>query len=136
MGRLSLPVRRGAVPGGTVNLSSPRAIFAGSPPRFTRSRVTYEACAVSRTSTRPQVDSAPNTEWLKHGAVELDGHGFIRTGIPAADRASPAVPLATNQPGIFAVGDVRADSIKRVAPAVGEGSVVVSSIHDELTVAE
>ena len=44
--------------GGTVNLSSPRAIFAGSPPRFTRSGVTYEAYAVSRTSTRPQVDSA------------------------------------------------------------------------------
>jgi hypothetical protein len=43
---------------GIVNLSSPRAIFAGSPPRFTRSRVTYEAYAVSRTSTRPQVDSA------------------------------------------------------------------------------
>ena len=47
-----------STPDGTVNLSSPRAIFAGSPPRFTRSRVTYEAYAVSRTSTRPQVDSA------------------------------------------------------------------------------
>ena len=43
---------------GTVNLSNPRAIFAGSPPRFTRWRVTYEAYVVSRTSTRPQVDSA------------------------------------------------------------------------------
>ena len=43
---------------GTVNLSNPRAIFAGAPPRFTRSRVTYEAYVVSRTSTRPQVDSA------------------------------------------------------------------------------
>ena len=43
---------------GTVNLSNPRAIFAGSPPRFTRSRVTYEAYVVSRMSTRPQVDSA------------------------------------------------------------------------------
>ena len=43
---------------GTVNLSNPRAIFAGSRPRFTRSRVTYEAYVVSRTSTRPQVDSA------------------------------------------------------------------------------
>ena len=43
---------------GTVNLSNPRAIFAGSPPRFTSSRVTYEAYVVSRTSTRPQVDSA------------------------------------------------------------------------------
>jgi len=40
------------------NLSNPRAIFAGSRPRFTRSRVTYEAYVVSRTSTRPQVDSA------------------------------------------------------------------------------
>ena len=47
---------------GTVNLSSPRAIFAGSPPRFTRSRVTYEAYVVSGTSTRPQVDSAALTE--------------------------------------------------------------------------
>ena len=55
--------RRQIVPqrGGTVNLSSPRAIFAGSPPRFTRSRVTYEAYVVSRTSTRPQVDSAAPT---------------------------------------------------------------------------
>jgi hypothetical protein len=43
---------------GTVNLSNPWAIFAGSRPRFTRSRATYEAYAVSRTSTRPQVDSA------------------------------------------------------------------------------
>ena len=43
---------------GIVNLSNPRAIFAGSPPRFTRSRVTYVAYVVSRTSTRPQVDSA------------------------------------------------------------------------------
>ena len=54
-------------PGGTVNLSNPRAIFAGSPPRFTRSRVTYEAYVVSRTSTRPQVDSAirgPSTPLL------------------------------------------------------------------------
>jgi len=46
-------------------LSSPRAIFAGSPPRFTRSRVTYEAYAVSRTSTRPQVDSAPLESLLR-----------------------------------------------------------------------
>ena len=53
------PRRRDAIlPEGTVNLSNPRAIFAGSPPRFTRSRVTYEAYVVSRTSTRPQVDSA------------------------------------------------------------------------------
>jgi len=46
---------------GTVNLSNPRATFAGSPPRFTRSRVTYEAYVVNRTSTRPQVDSASSS---------------------------------------------------------------------------
>ena len=56
---------------GTVKLSNPRAIFAGSPPRFTRSRVTYEAYVVSRTSTRPQVDSA-----LDGGA----GGGAVRRG--------------------------------------------------------
>jgi hypothetical protein len=62
---------------GTVNLSNPRAIFANSPPRFTRSRVTYEAYVVSRTSTRPQVDSAD--ERHAHGAraddevIGLDG---------------------------------------------------------------
>ena len=48
---------------GTINLSNPTAIFAGSPPRFTRSRVTYEAYVVSRTSTRPQVDSAVGVAW-------------------------------------------------------------------------
>ena len=63
--QLLLPWEQGCVAGrweqlperGTVNLSNPRAIFAGSPPRFTRSRVTYEAYVVSRTSTQPQVDS-------------------------------------------------------------------------------
>ena len=54
---LSTPLHQATLVG-TVNLSNPRAIFAGSPPRFTRSRVTYEAYVVSRTSTRPQVDSA------------------------------------------------------------------------------
>ena len=57
---------------GTVNLSNPRAIFAGSPPRFTRSRVTYEAYVVSRTSTRPQVDSA--VRGGPHPARALHGH--------------------------------------------------------------
>ena len=59
---------------GTVNLSNPRAIFADSPPRFTSLRVTYEAYAVSRTSTRPQVDSALRMHggppyWMERGAA-------------------------------------------------------------------
>jgi thioredoxin reductase (NADPH) len=66
----------------------------------------------------------PNTEWLG-GAVELDGRGFAVTG--AGGRL-----LETSVPGVFAVGDVRAGSIKRVASAVGEGSVVISAVHEAL----
>jgi hypothetical protein len=56
---------------GTVNLSNPRAIFAGSRPRFTRSRVTYEAYVVSRTSTRPQVDSAHRRTWVSADSLHI-----------------------------------------------------------------
>jgi thioredoxin reductase (NADPH) len=73
------------------------------------------------------VGAAPNTGWLS-GLVELDAKGFVRTG---AD-VGAASPFATSQPGIFAVGDIRAGSVKRVASAVGEGSVVVSKVWDFL----
>ena len=69
------------------------------------------------------VGAAPNTAWLS-GLVKLDAKGFVLTGIDAGAKS----PFATSQPGIFAVGDVRAGSIKRVASAVGEGSVVVSDV--------
>jgi thioredoxin reductase (NADPH) len=71
------------------------------------------------------VGADPNTGWL-FGTVRLDKKGFIRTG--GADGFDQS-PYATSMPGIFAVGDVRANSVKRVASAVGEGSVVVSDIH-------
>jgi thioredoxin reductase (NADPH) len=71
------------------------------------------------------IGAEPNTGWL-FGTVRLDKKGFIRTaGLDAFDQS----PYATSMPGIFAVGDVRANSVKRVASAVGEGSVVVSDIH-------
>ena len=73
------------------------------------------------------VGAAPNTNWLK-GMVDLDANGFVLTG-EAADAHSP---YATSQPGIFAVGDVRAGSVKRVASAVGEGSVVISKVWEYL----
>ena len=73
--------------------------------------------------------AAPNTEWLG-GAIALDARGFVLTGAAAGEEA-PA-PLATSLPGVFAVGDVRAGSIKRVASAVGEGSVVISAVHEAL----
>ncbi|QPH54212.1 FAD-dependent oxidoreductase [Pontivivens ytuae] len=71
------------------------------------------------------VGAAPNTGWLD-GQVALDDKGFVKTGTTAGVEASD---FATSQPGIFAVGDIRSGSVKRVASAVGEGSVVVSALH-------
>ncbi len=69
------------------------------------------------------IGAEPNTHWLR-GAIELDDHGFIKTGYEVQ-----AHGMTTSAPGVFAVGDVRAQSVKRVASAVGEGSVVVSTVH-------
>ncbi|MEM1233414.1 MAG: NAD(P)/FAD-dependent oxidoreductase, partial [Pseudomonadota bacterium] len=71
------------------------------------------------------VGAAPNTAWLS-GLVELDDKGFVHTG----EAVGAASAYATSHPGIFAVGDVRAGSVKRVASAVGEGSVVISRVWD------
>ncbi|MEL7545265.1 MAG: FAD-dependent oxidoreductase [Pseudomonadota bacterium] len=67
------------------------------------------------------VGAAPNTDWLK-GLIEMDSKGFILTGSAIGKENAHE----TSRPGIYAVGDVRAGSIKRVASAVGEGSVVIS----------
>jgi thioredoxin reductase (NADPH) len=76
----------------------------------------------------------PNTEWLK-GCLELDPQGFIKTGSDVAQdwplRRSPYL-LETSLPGVFAVGDIRAGSVKRVASAVGEGSMAVQFVHKVL----
>jgi thioredoxin reductase (NADPH) len=69
------------------------------------------------------IGAAPNTGWLS-GLAELDDHGFVRTGPEVGATSS----FATSCPGVFAVGDVRSGSVKRVASSVGEGSVVVSAI--------
>jgi thioredoxin reductase (NADPH) len=75
------------------------------------------------------IGAEPNTGWL-FGTVRLDNKGFILTGDSEGFDKSP---YATSMPGIYAVGDARANSIKRVASAVGEGSVVVSYIHRYLS---
>jgi thioredoxin reductase (NADPH) len=72
------------------------------------------------------VGASPNTEWLS-GLVDLDDKGFVITGASADSTASP---FATSLPGVFAVGDVRAGSVKRVASSVGEGSVVISKVWE------
>jgi thioredoxin reductase (NADPH) len=71
------------------------------------------------------IGAEPNTGWL-YGTVQLDKKGFILTGAAGGFENSP---YATSVPGIYAVGDVRANSVKRVASAVGEGSVVISDVH-------
>jgi thioredoxin reductase (NADPH) len=76
------------------------------------------------------IGAEPNTEWL-NGCLTLDAKGFVRTGRDAAGKAL-ASPFATTKAGIFAVGDVRSGSVKRVASSVGEGSVVVQAIHQFL----
>src|SRR6202034_4398016 len=70
------------------------------------------------------IGALPNTEWLG-GRLDLDTNGFVIT----APRDGDGCAFETSLPGIYAVGDVRASSVKRVANAVGEGSVVVSYVH-------
>jgi thioredoxin reductase (NADPH) len=84
--------------------------------------------------------AAPNTSWLDR-CVVLDEHGFIKTGpdLSQDDLAAAAWPLQrppylleTSRPGVFAVGDVRGGNVKRVASAVGEGSIAVAFVHQVL----
>ena len=72
------------------------------------------------------IGASPNTDCL-HGCVELDRKGFIKTG--CSHDGFESNKYATSSRGIFAVGDVRSGSVKRVASAVGEGSAVVSDLH-------
>jgi len=84
--------------------------------------------------------AVPSTRWLR-GCIALNDKGFVRTGsdLTAADLAAEKWPASrlpqsfeTNWPGIFAVGDVRCGSVKRVAAAVGEGSACVQQVHQAL----
>jgi thioredoxin reductase (NADPH) len=84
--------------------------------------------------------AVPSTQWLQ-GCIALDADGFIKTGsdLSPDDLAAAHWPLArtphlleTSLPGVFAVGDVRGGNIKRVASAVGEGSIAVSFVHQVL----
>jgi thioredoxin reductase (NADPH) len=76
------------------------------------------------------VGADPNAAWLGTN-IARDAAGFVVTGCmrPHSDAARPVLPLETSRPGVFAIGDVRAGSTKRVAAAVGEGAAVVAQIH-------
>jgi thioredoxin reductase (NADPH) len=105
-------------------------------------RVTWRDNKTGETSTHDirhvfiMAGASPRTEWLK-GCVAMDSKGFILTGrdlepvIHDFKWPLPRVPqmLETSLPGVFAVGDVRAGNVKRVASAVGEGSIAISLVH-------
>jgi thioredoxin reductase (NADPH) len=75
------------------------------------------------------IGAEPNTDWLSGSGVALDRKGFVLTGRDIADERRP---LETSRRGVFAIGDVRSGSVKRVAAAVGEGAQVVATLHAAL----
>src|SRR5437667_4126852 len=109
-------------------------------------RVSWRDNASGRIETRgirhvfTMTGAVPGTRWLV-GCMALDAKGFIKTGpdLSADDLAAARWPLArpphlleTSLPGVFAIGDVRAGSLKRVASAVGEGSIAIAAVHQVL----
>jgi thioredoxin reductase (NADPH) len=78
------------------------------------------------------IGADPNTDWLTGSGVGLDENGFIRTGPKAGGRHA----LETSVGGVFAIGDVRSGSVKRVAAAVGEGAQVIAAVHQYLALDE
>ncbi|WP_441622224.1 FAD-dependent oxidoreductase [Cupriavidus sp. RAF12] len=77
------------------------------------------------------IGAAPNTDWLRACNVQTDSKGFVLTGYDARQSCTERADytLETSVPGVFAIGDVRSGSTKRVAAAVGEGAAVVAQIH-------
>lgn len=99
-------------------------------------RKTGERRSINVTAVFTLIGSVPRTDWLPQ-EIETDDKGFIQTGLAAADSAGWSAGrqpflLETSRPGVFAAGDVRLGSIKRVASAVGEGAMAVQMIHQYL----
>ena len=80
------------------------------------------------------VGADPETRWLKDCGVAFDSNGFVLTGQATASQSAGYVPapLESSVPGVFAVGDVRSGSVKRVGGAIGEGAAAVAQIHQYL----
>jgi thioredoxin reductase (NADPH) len=102
-----------------------------------RDRRTRQDQEVAAAAVFVMIGAEPHTEWLAP-AVDLDDRGFVLTGRDLQQQGSwPLVrepyPFESSRPGVFAAGDVRHGSVKRVAGAVGEGSVAVGSVHRYLS---
>jgi thioredoxin reductase (NADPH) len=102
-----------------------------------RDRRTGREEAVPAAALFVMIGATPHTDWLPD-SIARDRHGYILTGrdVPGSDSPGdtgpPPLPLETSLPGVFAAGDVRAGSVKRVASAVGEGAVAVPQVHQHL----
>jgi hypothetical protein len=96
----------------------------------------YRAGEALLTTGEPSPGMFPTTQWLKRSACALDRHGFVRTGthilhdeLHSAELPDQPPSLESNVSGLFAVGDVRSGSVKRVGAAIGEGAEVVPQLH-------
>jgi len=93
-----------------------------------RSRLASEESTIDVRNVFLFVGAEPATQWLD-GCVELDRAGFVMTGASGSVNGRTASLLETSVPGVFAVGDVRSGSVKRVGGAIGEGAQVVAALH-------
>jgi thioredoxin reductase (NADPH) len=75
------------------------------------------------------IGADPETEWLGGSGVTFDAHGFVVTGASQTAEAMPPVALESSVAGVYAVGDVRSGSVKRVGAAIGEGAAAVALVH-------
>jgi thioredoxin reductase (NADPH) len=79
------------------------------------------------------IGADPETNWVRGCDVELDKHGFVVTGAALAGDDGRRAQLESSIAGVFAVGDVRSGSVKRVGGAIGEGAAAVAQIHQYLS---
>src|SRR5271166_5261180 len=107
------------------------------PKRFSTPSLTLKfLCAGKLNPRRPIrhlflfIGADPNTRWLSGSGVALDSKGFVLTG---ADAGENRRSLETSRRGVYAIGDIRSGSVKRVASAVGEGAQVVAALHAYLS---
>jgi thioredoxin reductase len=143
---LSVLLLKPNVPGGQAGSSSRIENYLGFPTGISGLELTGRAYAqalkfgASIGHVFMMTGAVPNTRWLD-GCIALDAKGFVKTGsdLSSDELAKAKWPLArppylleTNRPGIFAVGDVRGGNVKRVASAVGEGSIAVALVHQAL----
>lgn len=97
--------------------------------------IVWRDTASGRLDERPMrhlflfIGADPCTGWMEGCNIAMDDRGFVLTGKAAGPLADASLSLQTSQAGVFAIGDVRSGSTKRVAAAVGEGAAVVAQIH-------